>query len=956
VSLRAGALLELRWGAGSPRAADRAIALLELARRRASDDPAVLNDLSVAYLEEAQTTQRLEPMLHALDLVERAVTRDSLASPVLYNRALVMERLYLLESARDAWSRYRAVERDPGWRAEADVHLRRLSAALEQGAKRGTLSTGGAASPALVAEFVKTAPQQARDTALQLLGEWGKALSRDQPDSAERVLGRVRMIADGFEAMDGDRSVGLALRAVEQAIRRRPERVPTLAQGHAALADGVALHSQARYEDAAARLARAERALREAGSPAARWAAFFHAFALMELGRYADADAVRTRILARATPAEPALIGKTVWALGVSDVRQGFYDEASARYRAARPYVARAKEPENMGAISYLLAESLSLAGQWPTGYTESYRGLRALSPFRRSNFLNNHLSTVAAFARTDGLSYAATAVMGEVLKVAGGMGKRDVLAWALRARARDWMALGDTVRAREDLSRALRVAGAIKRGKGRDRVLTDVLLVSAELERSRNPRLAARTLSGVVATYERLGLGVHLPRALYEAAEAEAAAGNPETARLRLETAVLRIEGQQFAMRTPESRATHLETVEDVFDAMIGVELAGGRWDSALEYLERGRVAAWPPRGRTFAADRRVSPGGLTTLPARLPAGVLFADYAVLRSQLVIWTASKRGWRHYTVALPRDSLTRLMERFAQERTSVSAAGARTLLFDLLLRPFAGDLAGVHELVLIPDRELHQLPFAALLDRNTGRYLIERVRIRTLPSAAFLRAAPAGAMPGARQSSALVVGEPAIDTAATISLRPLPGAREEATAVAGLYGPTATLLIREQARRGRVVELLTHAFVFHFAGHAVFNSDQPELSYLALSPDSAGDDGLLRAREIGELRLSNIGVVVLSACSTLNPRPSRAGPTAGLAYSFLRAGVPATVSTLWDVDDATTTEVLVEFHRRLAGGVPAAEALRLAQVAALRSPRPELRAPQAWAAFVYTGP
>ena len=48
------------------------------------------------------------------------------------------------------------------------------------------------------------------------------------------------------------------------------------------------------------------------------------------------------------------------------------------------------------------------------------------------------------------------------------------------------------------------------------------------------------------------------------------------------------------------------------------------------------------------------------------------------------------------------------------------------------------------------------------------------------------------------------------------------------------------------------------------------------------------------------------------------------------------------MSTLWDVDDAVTTELLVSFHNRFAGGMPAAEALRLAQQDALRSRRPEL--------------
>jgi CHAT domain-containing protein len=71
-----------------------------------------------------------------------------------------------------------------------------------------------------------------------------------------------------------------------------------------------------------------------------------------------------------------------------------------------------------------------------------------------------------------------------------------------------------------------------------------------------------------------------------------------------------------------------------------------------------------------------------------------------------------------------------------------------------------------------------------------------------------------------------------------------------------------------------------------------------------------------------------------------------------LAYSFLRAGVPATVSTLWDVRDEDVANLLVDFHRRLVERKPAAEALRSAQREAIKKGS----APRAWAAFIYTGP
>src|SRR5262249_21146544 len=155
--------------------------------------------------------------------------------------------------------------------------------------------------------------------------------------------------------------------------------------------------------------------------------------------------------------------------------------------------------------------------------------------------------------------------------------------------------------------------------------------------------------------------------------------------------------------------------------------------------------------------------------------------------------------------------------------------------------------------------------------------------------------------------------------------------------VASVYGSPA--LTGKGAGRDLVLARLATSSVFHFAGHAIINADQPERSYLALASTGSGDpdDGILRAAEIERLHPSNLQLVVLSACSTLSPRPSHTGAIAGLAYSFLHAGVPSTVSTLWDVSDEDVADLLVDFHRRLVEGKgkSAAEALRWAQLEAM---------------------
>jgi CHAT domain-containing protein len=87
-----------------------------------------------------------------------------------------------------------------------------------------------------------------------------------------------------------------------------------------------------------------------------------------------------------------------------------------------------------------------------------------------------------------------------------------------------------------------------------------------------------------------------------------------------------------------------------------------------------------------------------------------------------------------------------------------------------------------------------------------------------------------------------------------------------------------------------VLELLPKYGVFHFAGHAVANGDQPELSYLALGSQRSDEEGTVRAGEIAKLRLSNLQLVVLSACSTLNPRRSRMGAIAGTGVQLHARG------------------------------------------------------------------
>jgi CHAT domain-containing protein len=244
--------------------------------------------------------------------------------------------------------------------------------------------------------------------------------------------------------------------------------------------------------------------------------------------------------------------------------------------------------------------------------------------------------------------------------------------------------------------------------------------------------------------------------------------------------------------------------------------------------------------------------------------------------------------------------------------------------------------------------------FSALRAAPTAAPLMTRFSVQYELSLDSFRRAIALASSHRTPRTASVLGDPSPDSAIRPRLPRLPGAAREARAVASLYGSSGPL-VGDAATVPALLRALLHADVLHFAGHAIVDPMRPELSFLALAPVGQASPATLTAREIGALRLSNLRVVVLSACSTLGARATRGGPGTGLAFGFLRAGVPATLSTLWELDDASAEPVVTAFHRRLREGIAPAEALRQAQSEAARSSDPAIRHPRSWAAFVLVG-
>ncbi|MGV0024105.1 CHAT domain-containing protein [Phormidesmis priestleyi] len=118
-----------------------------------------------------------------------------------------------------------------------------------------------------------------------------------------------------------------------------------------------------------------------------------------------------------------------------------------------------------------------------------------------------------------------------------------------------------------------------------------------------------------------------------------------------------------------------------------------------------------------------------------------------------------------------------------------------------------------------------------------------------------------------------------------------------------------------------------------------------------LIPSLFDPDGLLTAEEISELNL-NAELVVLSACNTGQGRLTGDG-VIGLSRSFIAAGVPSVVVSLWSVPDAPTGFLMTKFYENLQRNPKdKAQALRQAMLSTMRE---QSSSPVSWAAFTLVG-
>lgn len=620
-----------------------------------------------------------------------------------------------------------------------------------------------------------------------------------------------------------------------------------------------------------------------------------------------------------------------------------------------------------MAGVENLIAEALDHTGELDKAWR--YR-LAALAHGKDTGDLlrRYQLEAIAAGAAfAQGYSGASLYFQEEAVSAAERLGNPVALAHALVARSRYEVHTELRAGAMADAQRARQVSTLIRSKEARDRAL------SAALEAQAETMPAAQRIDLLTAALElsQSSRGDSHSLGLLQArARTFRTLGRPQLAARDLEQGIELIETWRSGTMDLDQRITYLRMTREVFEELVTIELTELR-DSltALSFLEQERARALADKLESrlggpsvnSSLRRAASNGRLDQLAVSLPQATTLVVCAMIERRLMIWVIDRQGLRLSLAEDVTPRLDRAIEILRQGPRSAAESHefvvASTQVYGALISPILHLAAPSGTLVFDVDDRLQGLPFAALRDPLSGRYLVEDYAISVTPSAGIFvdSQREAASLRLDREARLLAVGDPAFDHDRFPALAILPEARREAEAIASLYAK-ADCLVGDAATPQAFLRAADRAAVIHFAGHALADRLVPANSRLILAPGaSSSAGGVLRAGEVAKLRLGRTRLVVLSACESAGGASRGPEGIESMARAFLAAGVPGVVGGLWAVDDQYSRELLLLFHRRILAGDTPARALRFAQVALLNSCKPACADLFPWAAYQLNG-
>lgn len=169
---------------------------------------------------------------------------------------------------------------------------------------------------------------------------------------------------------------------------------------------------------------------------------------------------------------------------------------------------------------------------------------------------------------------------------------------------------------------------------------------------------------------------------------------------------------------------------------------------------------------------------------------------------------------------------------------------------------------------------------------------------------------------------------------------------------------SGNVFLNEKATKQIFFESAKEHKIIHIGTHAESNNANPELSRLVfaknVSDATEAGDNYLYTYEIYDYDLSS-DLAILTACETGKPSYQPGEGMISLAHAFNYAGSKSILTSLWEIDEQSSTEIIASFYEYLADGQPKDLALRNAKLDYLSNAEGRILHPQYWSGLVLMG-
>ena len=325
--------------------------------------------------------------------------------------------------------------------------------------------------------------------------------------------------------------------------------------------------------------------------------------------------------------------------------------------------------------------------------------------------------------------------------------------------------------------------------------------------------------------------------------------------------------------------------------------------------------------------------------------------DYQLTENESYLWVLTRRNFQifHLPSHQELNPLITSYNSSIQDQRPIDDRLSGQDLYKALVQPAEKLIPKGAHVIIVPSKILCLLNFETLVvPGSTPHYWIEDVVVQNRSSLASSKAADYAH--GHNAKDLLLIGAPeevsasfptlkhASDEIARVKDR-FPAAKEQI-----ISGGSAT---PQSYKSSHPQE---YRFI-HFVTHGIANEKAPMESAIVLS--GTAESYKLYARDIITTPLK-ADLVTISACYGAGKRWYVSEGMVGLGWAFMRAGARQVVAALWEVDDASTPQLMDDFYGGLTSGKNAADALRAAKINMLHTGGLNAR-PYYWASLQLYG-